>query len=63
MKFLNLEPNHPPSSQAGGHAGIINTINYAKKVTGITKIYAVLGGFHLTGVTFNFLTFNVNILF
>jgi len=30
-----------------GHAGIINTINYAKKVTEIDKVYAVLGGFHL----------------
>jgi 7,8-dihydropterin-6-yl-methyl-4-(beta-D-ribofuranosyl)aminobenzene 5'-phosphate synthase len=32
-----------------GHAGIINTINYAKKVTNINKVFAVLGGFHLTG--------------
>ena len=30
-----------------GHAGIINTINYAKQVTGIEKVYAVIGGFHL----------------
>jgi 7,8-dihydropterin-6-yl-methyl-4-(beta-D-ribofuranosyl)aminobenzene 5'-phosphate synthase len=30
-----------------GHAGIINTVNYAKKVTGIDKVYAVVGGFHL----------------
>jgi len=29
------------------HAGVINTINYAKKVTGINRIYAVVGGFHL----------------
>ena len=32
-----------------GHAGIINTINYAKNVTKINKVFAVLGGFHLTG--------------
>jgi 7,8-dihydropterin-6-yl-methyl-4-(beta-D-ribofuranosyl)aminobenzene 5'-phosphate synthase len=32
------------------HAGIINTIRQAKKVTGINKIYAVLGGFHLSKV-------------
>ena len=32
-----------------GHAGIINTINYAKKLSGINKIYAVIGGFHLMG--------------
>lgn len=31
------------------HAGIINTINYAKMLTGINKIFAVVGGFHLTG--------------
>src|SRR5919108_1989537 len=30
-----------------GHAGVINTINYAKKITGINKIHAVIGGFHL----------------
>lgn len=30
------------------HAGIINTIRQAQKVTGTDKIYAVLGGFHLT---------------
>jgi len=32
-----------------GHAGIINTIKYATKVTGIKNIFAVIGGFHLTG--------------
>ena len=32
---------------ACGHSGIVNTINYAKKVTETDKIYAVLGGFHL----------------
>ena len=30
-----------------GHAGVINTINYAKKITGLDKIYEVIGGFHL----------------
>ena len=32
-----------------GHAGIVNTIKFAKKVTGIKKIYCVIGGFHLSG--------------
>ena len=32
-----------------GHAGIINTIKFAKKATGIEKIYCVIGGFHLSG--------------
>ncbi len=36
-----------------GHRGIINTVDYAKRVTGIDEIYGVIGGFHLTGVTQN----------
>jgi 7,8-dihydropterin-6-yl-methyl-4-(beta-D-ribofuranosyl)aminobenzene 5'-phosphate synthase len=32
-----------------GHSGIINTIRNAQVLTGIKKIYAVIGGFHLTG--------------
>lgn len=31
------------------HAGIINTIEYAKELTGQEKIHAVIGGFHLSG--------------
>ncbi len=31
------------------HAGIINTIRYTKLLTGINRIYAVIGGFLLTG--------------
>ncbi|MEJ2250100.1 MAG: MBL fold metallo-hydrolase [Candidatus Lokiarchaeota archaeon] len=29
-----------------GHCGIMNTIKHGKKITGIDKIYAVIGGFH-----------------
>jgi 7,8-dihydropterin-6-yl-methyl-4-(beta-D-ribofuranosyl)aminobenzene 5'-phosphate synthase len=29
------------------HAGIINTIRHARKLLGIDRIYAVIGGFHL----------------
>jgi 7,8-dihydropterin-6-yl-methyl-4-(beta-D-ribofuranosyl)aminobenzene 5'-phosphate synthase len=31
------------------HTGIVNTVRYAKKLTGVEKIHAVLGGFHLSG--------------
>jgi 7,8-dihydropterin-6-yl-methyl-4-(beta-D-ribofuranosyl)aminobenzene 5'-phosphate synthase len=31
------------------HAGIINTIRHAQKITGVEELYAVLGGFHLMG--------------
>lgn len=30
-----------------GHSGIINTVRYAQKITGVKKIYCVMGGFHL----------------
>jgi len=29
-----------------GHCGIMNTIKYGQKLTGIDKVYAVIGGFH-----------------
>jgi 7,8-dihydropterin-6-yl-methyl-4-(beta-D-ribofuranosyl)aminobenzene 5'-phosphate synthase len=30
-----------------GHAGIINTLRHVTNITGVTKIYALVGGFHL----------------
>lgn len=35
------------------HAGIINTIRFAQKLTGIEKVYGVLGGLHLSGAFFD----------
>ena len=35
-----------------GHAGIISTIYQAQNITKIDKVYAILGGFHLTGPLF-----------
>jgi len=29
------------------HSGIINTVKYAQKITGTSRVHAVLGGFHL----------------
>jgi 7,8-dihydropterin-6-yl-methyl-4-(beta-D-ribofuranosyl)aminobenzene 5'-phosphate synthase len=34
------------------HAGIINSIKFAQKLTGVQQVYAVIGGFHLTGKLF-----------
>jgi 7,8-dihydropterin-6-yl-methyl-4-(beta-D-ribofuranosyl)aminobenzene 5'-phosphate synthase len=31
------------------HAGIVNTVKHAQKMTGIDKVHAVMGGFHLIG--------------
>ncbi len=35
-----------------GHAGVINICRYAQRLTGIAKLHAVIGGFHLTGPLF-----------
>ena len=35
-----------------GHAGIVNTARYARKLTGNDKIAAIIGGFHLSGPMF-----------
>jgi len=34
------------------HAGIVNTVEYAKEQTGVDQLFAVMGGFHLTGKEF-----------
>jgi 7,8-dihydropterin-6-yl-methyl-4-(beta-D-ribofuranosyl)aminobenzene 5'-phosphate synthase len=34
------------------HSGIVNTVNHARELTGIETVYAVMGGFHLTGPGF-----------
>lgn len=34
------------------HSGIVNTVTYARKVTGVEKVHAVMGGFHLGGPLF-----------
>lgn len=34
---------------ACGHAGVVNTVLHAQDVTGVDKVHAVIGGFHLSG--------------
>ena len=34
------------------HAGIVNTVRHAMSVTGIDKVHAIMGGFHLSGPFF-----------
>ena len=31
------------------HAGIVNTTLYAQQITGVAKVHAIMGGFHLAG--------------
>ena len=35
-----------------GHYGIVNIVRYARKLTGVEQVYAVIGGFHLNGPLF-----------
>jgi 7,8-dihydropterin-6-yl-methyl-4-(beta-D-ribofuranosyl)aminobenzene 5'-phosphate synthase len=35
-----------------GHAGIVNIVFYARRLTGVEALYAVIGGFHLNGPLF-----------
>ena len=35
-----------------GHAGVVNIVRYARALTGVEQVHAVLGGFHLTGALF-----------
>ncbi len=36
-------------ASACAHSGIVNTVKHAQKMTGIDKVHAVIGGFHLIG--------------
>ena len=35
-----------------GHAGIVNTVRYARRLTGQDQVAAIVGGFHLSGPMF-----------
>ena len=50
--IINLKDKGLVVISGCAHAGIINTVNYSKKITQTDKIHAVLGGFHLTGPLF-----------
>jgi 7,8-dihydropterin-6-yl-methyl-4-(beta-D-ribofuranosyl)aminobenzene 5'-phosphate synthase len=32
------------------HAGIVNTVNHARAISGVEQVYAILGGFHLARI-------------
>jgi 7,8-dihydropterin-6-yl-methyl-4-(beta-D-ribofuranosyl)aminobenzene 5'-phosphate synthase len=34
------------------HSGIVNTVQYAREVTGVDQVHVVMGGFHLSGPAF-----------
>ncbi|MEI6838920.1 MAG: MBL fold metallo-hydrolase [Alcaligenaceae bacterium] len=45
-----------------GHAGIVNTVQQAIEVSGVTKVHAILGGFHLFPAADAYLTSTVEAL-
>ena len=45
-----------------GHAGIINTVRHAQRATGIERIHAVVGGWHLADATENVIGCTVSAL-
>jgi 7,8-dihydropterin-6-yl-methyl-4-(beta-D-ribofuranosyl)aminobenzene 5'-phosphate synthase len=36
-----------------GHAGIVNIVRHAQRLTGIDRVHAIVGGFHLNGPLFS----------
>jgi 7,8-dihydropterin-6-yl-methyl-4-(beta-D-ribofuranosyl)aminobenzene 5'-phosphate synthase len=49
---LNLKGKGLVVLSGCAHAGIINTVLHAQKITGIREVHAVIGGFHLSGPVF-----------
>ncbi len=49
---LNLEGKGLVVLSSCSHAGIINVLRYAQRLTGVRKVHAVVGGLHLTGELF-----------
>jgi len=47
--FLSLKDRGLVVISGCSHSGIINTVLYSMKLSGLDKVYAVMGGFHLTG--------------
>ncbi|MCK5241239.1 MBL fold metallo-hydrolase [bacterium] len=45
------------------HAGVVNTLNYIRKITGYEPIYCVMGGMHLINATEERIQFTINALY
>jgi 7,8-dihydropterin-6-yl-methyl-4-(beta-D-ribofuranosyl)aminobenzene 5'-phosphate synthase len=45
--FVNVKDKGLIVLSGCAHAGIVNTIHHARKISGISKVHAVIGGFHL----------------
>jgi 7,8-dihydropterin-6-yl-methyl-4-(beta-D-ribofuranosyl)aminobenzene 5'-phosphate synthase len=45
--IINVDGHGLVVLTACGHSGIVNTVRYAQRITGVEKIAAIMGGFHL----------------
>jgi 7,8-dihydropterin-6-yl-methyl-4-(beta-D-ribofuranosyl)aminobenzene 5'-phosphate synthase len=50
--LLNIRDRGPVVITACGHAGVVNTVRYARRLTGLERVYAIIGGVHLSGPIF-----------
>jgi len=50
--ILNLKGKGLVVISGCSHSGIVNTVFHARKTTGVKRVYAILGGFHLSGPTY-----------
>lgn len=50
--ILNLRDRGLVVLTGCGHAGVINILRYAQAITGVSKVHAIIGGFHLNGPVF-----------
>jgi len=50
--LINLKKQGLVIISGCAHSGIVNTVLHARKITGVDKVCAVIGGFHLTGPFF-----------
>jgi len=46
---LNLKGKGLVVLSGCAHVGIVNTVKHAQRITGVGRVHAIMGGFHLTG--------------
>ena len=44
---INIEDKGLVVLSGCAHSGIVNTVNYAREISGVDQVWAILGGFHL----------------
>jgi 7,8-dihydropterin-6-yl-methyl-4-(beta-D-ribofuranosyl)aminobenzene 5'-phosphate synthase len=50
--WTGTEWRHDPTVTGCAHAGAINIVRHAQRLTGVRQLHALLGGLHLSGLAF-----------